>query len=92
LSSVTTVGLDLTPAGVFRFAAGLEASGSHLVAERDQFTRPVMRRVVVAKAIRRKQRTPTNRIMGRVTASQIADASEASFFCRRHQGPHRNRG
>jgi hypothetical protein len=29
------------------------------------------------------ERTPTNRIEGRVTASQIADASDASFFCRR---------
>ena len=29
------------------------------------------------------ERTPTNRIEGRVTASQIAAASDASFFCRR---------
>jgi hypothetical protein len=28
-------------------------------------------------------RTPTSRIEGRVTASQIPAASEASFFCRR---------
>ena len=29
------------------------------------------------------ERTPTKRIEGRVTASQIAAASAASFFCRR---------
>jgi hypothetical protein len=29
------------------------------------------------------ERTPTNRIEGRITASQIAAASDASFFCRR---------
>jgi hypothetical protein len=32
------------------------------------------------------ERTPTNRIVGRVTASQIAAASEASFCCRRIYG------
>ncbi len=32
------------------------------------------------------ERTPTNRIDGRVTASQIAAASDASFFCRRTYG------
>jgi hypothetical protein len=32
------------------------------------------------------ERTPTNRIEGRVTASQIAAASDASFFCRRIYG------
>ena len=32
------------------------------------------------------ERTPTNRIEGRVTASHIAAASEASFFCRRIYG------
>jgi hypothetical protein len=32
------------------------------------------------------ERTPTNRIEGRVIASQIAAASEASFFRRRTYG------
>jgi hypothetical protein len=33
-----------------------------------------------------RERTPTNRIEGRVTASQIAAASAASFYCRRTYG------
>jgi hypothetical protein len=32
------------------------------------------------------ERIPTNRIEGRITASQIAATSDASFFCRRTTG------